>query len=146
MKTIVVLLASLITFTASAQVRAVVVAAERQLQHPRVMVYTGVRANIMPTNRYSYAIPYAGIASHSYATYNDSYSSVSENSDTIIWPYIMLGFGALGLLYLVFSEFYVKKRGMTTFKGEPYCTYYQACTPRPCIVELANSGGILIRG
>lgn len=145
-KFIILLLASLIAFTASAQVRNLVVAAERQLQNPRVLVNTGVRVNTMPTYRYSYAIPYAGIAAHSYATYNNNYSSVSEDTDPLIWPYVMLGIGALGLVYLVFMGFYEKEQKMTTFTGEPYRAYYQACTPLPRIVELANGGGILVRG
>ena len=145
-KVIVLFFASLIAFTASAQVRAVVVTAERQLRNPRVMVNTGVRANTMSTCRYSYAIPYAGIAAHSYATYNNSYSSVAEDSDPLIWPYVMLGIGALGLVYLVFSGFYEKEQEVTSLKGEPYRAYYQTSTSRPHIVELANGGGILVRG
>ena len=145
-KVIILLLASLIAFTASAQVRALVVAAERQLQNPRVMVNTSVRANTMPTSRYSYAIPYAGIASHSYATHNNSYSSVSDDSDPLLWPYVMVGTGVLGLILLVFMEFYEKAPKMTENKWEPNYEHHQASMPHPHIVELANGGGILVIG
>lgn len=138
------LLISLNVITASAQVRTAIVAVERQFQNPRVITHANtVRVNCSP---YPHTIPYAGVAYNSYTTHNYNRPVVEyEPAGTPVWVYVFMGVCAICFTYLIFNGLHEKKQNTTTYECVQYPVCHHANIPNQ-FVELANGGGILVKG
>lgn len=144
MKKLLFILVSLIAITATAQVRSAVVASERQIVAPRTMAtynkgtFCSVRTN--------YLVPATG-AYCTDATSRTFYQAVSNTpEDTIEWPALFFGGGALLLLYMLYSG--IRKETIIKMPQPHHMVTrsYTEESQRIHHITLANGGGVLIRG
>ena len=141
MKKIIVILLSIIAFSSSyAETGKALINAGKMIRRPSSVLYPTQRGSYVAANRYPYIYPYAGVAIQSY-TFPITYKS--EPVGAPVWPKIVIGAFGVFVVYMSISSFFENnKTQCNDYTTQENLYPVQSHSP---FVELANSGGILIR-